>query len=241
MDSPPPLLRQQKIWRGGFTPSPQALDLSPNHNQTSDLMTVPAHTLADSRTKASDYIRFLRAWVQRPRQTASIVPSSPHLGRMMAAQIDPAGGPVMELGGGTGALTRQILATGLPREKLEVVEINGHFARELRVAFPGVHILETPAEMVSDHAAGAAGSYQAIISGLPLLAMGASQQHAILAEAFHLLAPDGALVQFTYSPRSPFRREVVEALGLSITKIGSILRNVPPATVFRLARNSAED
>lgn len=204
-------------------------------------MNAPAHAFADSRTKASDYIRFLRAWVQRPRQTASIVPSSPHLGRMMASQIDPAGGPVMELGGGTGALTRQILATGLPRDRLEVVEINGHFARELRIAFPGVHILETPAEMVSEHAIGGAGNYQAIISGLPLLAMGASQQHAILEEAFRLLAPDGALIQFTYSPRSPFRRDVVEALGLNVAKIGSILRNVPPATVFRIVRNSAED
>jgi phosphatidylethanolamine/phosphatidyl-N-methylethanolamine N-methyltransferase len=204
-------------------------------------MTAPAHALADGRTKASDYIRFLRAWVQRPRQTASIVPSSPHLGRMMASQIDPEGGPVMELGGGTGALTRQILATGLPRDQLEVVEINGHFARELRIAFPGVHILETPAEMVSEYAAGGTGGYQAIISGLPLLAMSASQQHAILAEAFRLLAPGGALIQFTYSPRSPFRREVVEALDLSVAKVGSILRNVPPATVFRIARNGVED
>jgi phosphatidylethanolamine/phosphatidyl-N-methylethanolamine N-methyltransferase len=202
-------------------------------------MTAPAHALADSRTKASDYIRFLRAWVQRPRQTASIVPSSPHLGRMMASQIDPEGGPVMELGGGTGALTRQILATGLPRDQLEVVEINGHFARELRIAFPGVHILETPAEMVSEYAAGGTGGHQAIISGLPLLAMSASQQHAILAEAFRLLAPGGALIQFTYSPRSPFRREVVEALDLGVAKVGSILRNVPPATVFRIARIAA--
>lgn len=204
-------------------------------------MNAPAHAFADSRTKASDYIRFLRAWVQRPRQTASIAPSSPRLGRMMASQIDPAGGPVMELGGGTGALTRQILATCLPRDQLEVVEINGHFARELRIAFPGVHILETPAEMVSEHAAGGAGNYQAIISGLPLLAMGASQQHAILVEAFRLLAPDGALIQFTYSPRSPFRRDVVQALGLNVTKMGSILRNIPPATVFRIARTNVED
>jgi len=204
-------------------------------------MTAPAHALADSRSKASDYLRFLRAWVQRPRQTASIVPSSPHLGRMMAAQIEPDGGPVMELGGGTGALTRQILATGLPRDQLEVVEINGHFARELRIAFPGVHILETPAESVSQHAIGQVGSYQAVISGLPMLAMGVSQQQAILAEAFRLLSPEGAFIQFTYSPRHPFRREVVEALGLRATRIGSILRNVPPATVFRIDRSAAED
>lgn len=204
-------------------------------------MTVPAHALVDTRTKASDYVRFLKAWMRRPRQTASIVPSSPWLGRMMASQIDPHGGPVMELGGGTGALTRQILATGLPREQLDVVEINEHFARELRCAFPGLRIIETRAEAVSAHVEDKAGSYQAVISGLPMLAMNPAQQKAILAESFKLLAPGGAFIQFTYSPRSPVRADVLHALGLSVVKVGAILRNVPPATVFRIACVHQED
>lgn len=199
-------------------------------------MTVPVPAFRDSRAKAADYIRFLKAWVRQPRQTASIVPSSPHLGRLMAAQIDPMGGPVMEFGGGTGALTRQILATGLPRDRLEVVEINAHFARDLRTAFPGVRILETPAGLVHAHATGGERAYQAVISGLPMLAMSAAQQEEILEAAFRLVAPGGALIQFTYSPRSPFKNEIVAALGLKVERVGAILRNVPPATVFRVRR-----
>ncbi|MFT3966761.1 MAG: methyltransferase domain-containing protein [Sphingobium sp.] len=197
-------------------------------------MTVPAY--ARPRSSAADYIRFLKAWVRQPKQTASIVPSSPWLGRLMAAQIDPQGGPVLELGGGTGALTRQILATGLPREKLEVVEINQHFARELHAAFHGVRIIQHPAESVSEHATGGEGAYQTVISGLPILALTPQQQQDILAEAFKLLAPGGSFIQFTYSPRSPFRPNVVEDLGLAVRRIGTILRNVPPATVFRVTR-----
>jgi phospholipid N-methyltransferase len=197
-------------------------------------MTVHAH--AKPRSSASDYIRFLKAWVRQPRQTASIVPSSPWLGRMMAAQIDPEGGPVLELGGGTGALTREILATGLPREKLEVVEINQHFARELHAAFHGVRIIQHPAESISEHAAGGEGAYQTVISGLPMLAFNNALQQAILTEALRLLAPGGAFIQFTDSPRSPIRPPVVQALDLSVRRVGTILRNVPPATVFRVMR-----
>ncbi len=100
--------------------------------------------LAERKTSAGDYARFLHAWLRRPRQTASIVPSSPWLGRLMASRIDPAGGHVMEFGGGTGALTREILATGLPVDQLEVVEIDAELARGLRQSLPDVRILETP-------------------------------------------------------------------------------------------------
>lgn len=189
--------------------------------------------LAERRTTVGDYIRFLQAWLRQPRQTASIVPSSQYLGRMMATQIDPAGGRVMELGGGTGALTREILAIGLPVEQLEVVEINDEFARNLRRSLPGVRILETPAQSVAAEAVGGPGGYQCVISGLPLLAMSKALQHDILAEAFKLLRPGGSFVQFTYSPRPPVARTVARALGLSVEKVGTIMRNVPPATVFR--------
>jgi len=192
--------------------------------------------LAERKTSAGDYCRFLHAWLRKPRQTASIVPSSPWLGRLMAKQIDPAGGRVMEFGGGTGALTREILAMGLPAEQLEVVEIDMDLARGLRRTLPGVRILETPAQAVADQAVGGLGGYQCIISGLPLLAFSKGLQQDILAEAFRLLRPGGTFVQFTYSPRPPLARSVALALGLEVERIGTIVRNVPPATVFSYRR-----
>jgi len=192
--------------------------------------------LTERRSNASDYLKFLQAWIRKPRQTASIVPSSHYLGRLMAAQIDPQGGRVMEFGGGTGALTREILATGLPVEHLEVVEIDETLARNLRGSFPGVSILEAPAQSVLAQSAGGAGGYQCIISGLPLLAMSKMLQKAILGEAFRLLRPGGAVIQFTYSPRPPVPERLTSLLGLRAERIGTIVRNVPPATVFRYRR-----
>jgi phospholipid N-methyltransferase len=194
--------------------------------------------LSERRNSASEYLKFLQAWIRRPRQTASIVPSSPHLGRLMARQIDPEGGPVMELGGGTGALTREILATGLPPDHLEVVEIDEALARNLRRSFGGVRIIEAPAQTVLAEALGGPGGYQCVISGLPLLAMSKPLQKAILAEAFKLLRPGGSFIQFTYSPRPPLADAVADALDLGVERIGTIVRNVPPATVFRYRRAS---
>lgn len=191
---------------------------------------------AEFRARATEYLDFLAAWVQKPRQTASVVPSSRYLARLMVAQIDPTDGRVLELGGGTGVFTRAILGTGLPPEKLEVVEINPAFARGLRRHFPNVSVLETPAQIVSTAAAGEPGTYQTVVSGLPLLAMDRHVHYDILSESFRMLQPGGSFVQFTYSMRPPVSREVIDALDLDVVRVGQTVRNFPPATVFRFTR-----
>ena len=155
------------------------------------------------RARATEYLDFLAAWVKKPRQTASVVPSSRFLARLMVQHIDPLDGRVMELGGGTGVFTRAILQTGLPPEKLEVVEINPAFARGLRRHFPHVSVLETPAQIVSTVAAGAPGQYQTVVSGLPLLAMDRHIHADILSEAFRMLRPGGGFFGSTNLNRGP--------------------------------------
>ena len=193
---------------------------------------------SEFRARATEYLDFLAAWVKKPRQTASVVPSSRFLARLMVAHIDPDDGRVLELGGGTGVFTRAILKTGLPPEKLEVVEINPAFARGLRRHFPAVSVLETPAQIVSTVAAGEAGQYQTIVSGLPLLAMDRHMHRDILSEAFRMLRPGGGFIQFTYSPRPPVSRDVLDMLGLEVARVGQTVRNFPPATVFRFFRTT---
>lgn len=197
---------------------------------------VIALSKGEFRTRATEYLDFLAAWLKKPRQTASVVPSSRYLARLMVADIDPQGGRVLELGGGTGVFTRAILHTGLPPEMLEVVEINPAFARGLRRHFHNVSILETPAQIVSTSAAGSPGDYQAVVSGLPLLAMDRHMHVDILTEAFRMLRPGGSFIQFTYSIRPPVNREVIEALDLDVVRVGQTVRNFPPATVFRFSR-----
>ncbi|PZU12786.1 MAG: phospholipid methyltransferase [Sphingobium sp.] len=192
---------------------------------------------SEFRARATEYLDFLAAWVKKPRQTASVVPSSRYLARLMVARIEPTdGGRVLELGGGTGVFTRAILGTGLPPDRLEVVEINPGFARGLRRHFPAVSVLEVPAQIVSTATEGEPGDYQAVVSGLPLLAMDRGTHADILSESFRMLRPGGRLVQFTYSMRPPVNRDVLDALGLEVERAGQTVRNFPPATVFHFFR-----
>ncbi len=192
---------------------------------------------SELRARATEYLDFLAAWVKKPRQTASVVPSSRYLAKLMVAAIDPQDeGRVLELGGGTGVFTRAILQTGLPPEKLEVVEINPAFARGLRRHFPQVSVLETPAQIVSTATEGAPGDYQVVVSGLPLLAMDRTMHVDILTESFRMLRPGGSFVQFTYSMRPPVNRDILDALDLEVVRAGQTVRNFPPATVFRFFR-----
>ncbi|MET0248616.1 MAG: methyltransferase domain-containing protein [Sphingobium sp.] len=191
---------------------------------------------SEFRARATEYLDFIAAWVSKPRQTASVVPSSRHLARLMVSDIDPRGGRVLELGGGTGVFTRAILETGLAPDALEVVEINPAFARSLRRQFPTISVLESYAQTVSHATVGAPGDYQTVVSGLPLLAMDRIMHADILSESFRMLRPGGAFVQFTYSPRSPVSRDILDALDLDVERVGQTVRNFPPATVFRFFR-----
>lgn len=189
---------------------------------------------------ARQNLEFFLGWVRKPRQTAAIVPSSRFLARQMVRGIDPEGGRVLELGGGTGAFTRAILEAGLPPEMLEVVEINPVFARGLERQFPAVPILRQRAETISAHVAGEPGSYQSVVSGLPMLAFSQDTQRAILREAFRLLKPGGVFVQFTYSALSPVGKSVLAELGVTARPAGRVLLNIPPATVFHFSREGEQ-
>jgi phospholipid N-methyltransferase len=79
----------------------------------------------------------------------------------------------------------------------------------------------------------------AVISGLPLLLMPPSKVLAILDAAFWHLRADGVLYQFTYGPRSPVSRAILDPLGLKATRAGMTLANVPPAMVYRICRRPA--
>ena len=59
----------------------------------------------------ADIRLFLASWLRSPMQVGALVPSSGALAHCMAAQVDPSKpGLVVELGPGTGTVTRALLA-----------------------------------------------------------------------------------------------------------------------------------
>jgi len=56
---------------------------------------------------------FFGSWLQKPRQIAAVTPSGKRLAQTMAELVDlDRPGPVLELGAGTGGITRRLLQAG---------------------------------------------------------------------------------------------------------------------------------
>ena len=175
----------------------------------------------------------LLKWLRAPFSIGAVAPSSRHLAREMVAAIDPGQhGPVVELGGGTGAITR-VLLEKLGYDQLITVEFDPDLAQTLRRRFPRLHLIEGDAgelvELLAERGIAGAGN---VVSGLPLLGMPADVQRRIVGAAFSVMGPAGRFVQFTYGPASPLRPTVMKELGLVGRRAGHILLNLPPARVW---------
>jgi phospholipid N-methyltransferase len=187
----------------------------------------------------SDRRLFLRSWLQNPLRVGAVAPSGRALAELMTGAITPADCPIIELGPGTGAFTRALLARGIPEHRLVLIEADATFARTLQERFPAARVLTMDAAMLG-HASGFLGDEQAgaVVSGLPLASMPAAKTAAIIEGAFRHIRADGAFYQFTYLPRCPIRRPALQRLGLEARRAGIALANVPPAIVYCIRRMS---
>lgn len=173
---------------------------------------------------------FMGQLLRKPHQVVALAPSSAGLCAEMAREIDPDGAPVIELGAGTGNITRALLARGLPAEKIHAIEMNPDFCDRLRLRFPGLHVHQMSA---GDLGTLPVGPVQAVVSGLPLLSMPTALQRSILTGFRDRIAPGGDYVQFTYGPKPPVTAAVRAELGLTWRRSAKIWGNLPPARVYR--------
>lgn len=184
----------------------------------------------------SDSLHFFKSWIAAPLRVASVTPSSRSLARLMTLEIGPDTGPVMELGPGTGVFTRALVGRGVDEGDLTLIEFGHEFVAMLKHRFPRARILQLDAAKLEQAGIFDGRPVGAVVSGLPLLSMPQGKIESIVEGAFHYLRPGGALYQFTYGPRCPVPRPVMDKLGLTVTRIGRTLRNIPPATVYRFTR-----
>lgn len=186
---------------------------------------------------SNDALQFFRAWLTDPLRVAAITPSGRALSAIMTSEIAP-GLPIIELGPGTGSFTRALVRRGVAEKDLVLVEFGTEFADQLRTRFPEANVMHMDATQLRyvNFSDGCRAS--AVLSGLPVLSMRTKKIIAILDGAFRHLRPDGAFYQFTYGPRCPISRPVLDRMGLKATCIGHTFANIPPAAVYRITRRA---
>jgi len=154
----------------------------------------------------------------------------------MTRNIAPDSGPVIELGPGTGVITYKLLEKGFRQQDLTLVESGADFARLLQIRFPGARVLWMDAARLRTADLADDGSVGSVLSGLPLLTMSPKNVMSILKAAFRYMRPTGGFYQLTYCPVVPIAKPILDRLGLTATLVGRTMRNLPPAALYRLAR-----
>ncbi len=189
-------------------------------------------------TVFADQCAFFRDWISDPLRVASIFPSSNSLGRLITHEIAGKHAPVIELGPGTGVFTRHLVERGIPEHSLALIESGEEFATLLTERFPSAHIFCMDASLLDRVKLFDGELAGAVVSGLPLVSMSNQRIMAVLHSSFAHLRPGGAFYQFTYGVCCPISRSILESCGLRAQRLGGTLLNIPPASVYRISRDS---
>ena len=192
------------------------------------------------RTSSSEWrehLAFLGALMRNPRAVGAIAPSSIQLARKLSQYVTP-GSRVIELGPGTGVVTRELLAKAGERGALLAVDTDRTFVERIRRAWPEIDCVCASAETLPLLAAERGwADVDHIVSGLPFAVLPAATTRLIIDGVYGLLRLSGTFTTFQYvhafrlPPAVAFRHQLSARLGCEPTS-QLVVRNVPPALVL---------
>ena len=177
---------------------------------------------------------FLAAFLRARRTVGAVAPTSRGVARRMAylAGVED-GRLVAELGPGTGAITRELLAA-LPADgRLWAFEVYRPFVELLRATIddPRFALVAESAEAIAGlrEREGLSG-FDAVVSALPFSLMETAQTTEILRAAAGALRPGGVFVALQYHPRylAPLLRAEFSVVAREVYPW-----NIPPAILLR--------
>lgn len=175
---------------------------------------------------------FFRKFIENPRRTGSIVQSSPFLVREMIKPIDfDKAKVIVELGAGTGVITKKILKNMSKDSLLFCFEVDNCLCQELenRVKDKRLIVISDGAEKMSQHLKKyGIDKVDYVISGLPLVVLPKEEVTTIINQVIESLNQNGKFIQFQYSLTSQkkFRKMFSEV------KTCFTMFNIPPAFIY---------
>lgn len=179
-------------------------------------------------------LAFWQALRDDPRRVGALAPSGPALAQAMLAQtLAEPPGHVIEIGAGTGAITAALVAHADRFESLHVVERDARLADGLRRRFPSTPVHAACASQLDGLHHGPVERLT-LVSSIPFGSLPAAD-HALLLAAIARQTAKSArwrLLQYSYGGRLPF---VPATPGQRWTRLATVWRNLPPATVWQLA------
>jgi len=186
--------------------------------------------------RLGNVVLFAGEWLRGPAAVGAICSSSRWLAGEIARRVPAGEGLVVELGAGTGMVTEALLARGVSRNRLIVVERSEAFVGHLRRRFPGVTVICGDAAQLGSLVPEAL-RIDALVSSLPLRSLPLAERRLIIEQWERALDPGGVLIQFTYDLR-PQARTCSCDHAFEVYDSRIVWANLPPARVL-LARRRA--
>lgn len=176
-----------------------------------------------------DKIIFFKEMIHSPRSIGAAIPSSQYLARSMAEHIPKSSnGFVVELGAGTGVITKQILSSGIDPKRLILIEISPQLSMYLRKTFPNIIVIEGSAENLEHILNEKKHNIDAIVSSLPLKSLPKNVANNILESIYKVISYRSVYIQFTYKL---FKNKKPHNGNLKHICSTIVWKNFPPASV----------
>ncbi|WP_428427128.1 phospholipid N-methyltransferase PmtA [Pararhizobium sp.] len=181
--------------------------------------------------KFDEEIRFFKGWRSNMKAVGSIVPTSGITARRMASVVNPHSGlPVLELGPGTGVITKAILQKGVQPENLVSIEFSTDFYQHLVKTYPEVDFINGDAFDL-DKTLGARRDQQfdSVVSAVPLLNFPMHMRVSLIDDLLSRIPVGRPVIQISYGPLSPV---VAMPDRYQISHYDFVVRNIPPAQLW---------
>lgn len=206
----------------------------------------------------TEYRLFLQEFVRRYHTTGAVLPSGRALASSLCRHVGaPGSAPqqILEVGPGTGAVTSTLVQRMRPQDRVCLIEVNDAFVDCLRDALRTKAVYRAVAnrcDLVHGRVEDLPGdgTYDVIVSGLPLNNFTVDDVRGILTQFSRLLRPGGVLSFFEYIAIRSVKatmsgradRQRLRAIGAVLSealtgrefKRDWIWPNVPPAWVHHV-------
>lgn len=192
-----------------------------------------------STEKMNENIEFLQAFIKNPLKVGAIAPSSPELAKKMLEGIKPDEDKVvLELGVGTGAITKYLQEI-IPNPKSYLgIELDRDLVKSLKINYPLLKIVRGNAmDAFSIHKKTELGKVNYIICCLPFVSLPNEVGEKILLEIDKFMQEGCMFRTFQYAhgyymPSAIKLRDFMRKRYGKSKKSQLVVKNVPPAYVL---------
>ncbi len=172
---------------------------------------------------------FYKALFKSPRSVGAVFPSSLFLARAIASYVPKDHtGLIVELGAGTGVVTKELLKRGIDPKRLILIEHSRHLTNQLKERFPNVKSIHGSATHLVNLLGEQRHDVETIVSSLPLLTLPKTVTEKIVTQIDQIIKPHGIYIQYTYG----LQKSIFEKKDRYIkTATHRVWLNLPPARV----------